>query len=277
MTYVIFDGQSGDAVVMDPVLDYEPASATVSDQSLARVADFIRRKKLNLHVILETHAHADHLSGGQELKKHFPRAQVAIGVQIQAVQKAFKEIFYLDKDFPTDGSQFDRLFDDGEDICAGALTLTAIHTPGHTPACYSFQLEDALFTGDALFMPDFGVARCDFPGGSAETLFESITQKIYSLPDDTKFFTGHDYQPGGRELQYQSTIGESKRSNIHLNANTTKEEFVAFRSQRDSTLSPPQLLLPGIQINIQGGHIPSPEANGVSYLKIPLTVTTNRT
>ena len=270
LTYIVFDAETRDAVIIDPVMDYAPASATCSLESLSKVIKFVHAKKLHVHYMLETHAHADHVSGSQELKKFLPGSKVAIGREIQKVQKTFKKIFNFDEHFKTDGSQFDLLLDDGEELKAGPLIFKAMHTPGHTPACYSYKIADSVFTGDALFMPDYGVARCDFPQGDAELLFESVTQKLYTLPDDTKIFTAHDYQPGGRELKYQSTIGESKRSNIHINSHTKKDDFVKFRTQRDKTLSPPRLLLPSIQINIDGGHLPPPENNTVSYLKIPL-------
>jgi glyoxylase-like metal-dependent hydrolase (beta-lactamase superfamily II) len=223
-------------------------------------------------LILETHAHADHLTGSQQLKKIFPEAKVGIGQEIDKVQSVFKSVFNLSADFPTDGRQFDLLISDGQRFSAGSLEFEAIHTPGHTEACYSYKIEDAVFTGDALFMPDSGVARCDFPNGSAENLYDSIQSKLYTLPDSTRIFTAHDYQPNGRELRYESTIGESKKSNIHLKADTSKEDFVNFRTGRDKTLAAPKLLLPSIQVNIDGGKLPQPESNDVSYLKLPVRV-----
>ena len=270
MTYVISDAKTRDAVIIDPVMDYEPTSSTYSYESVKKLIDYVKGNKLKVHYILETHAHADHLSGSQELKKLLPGSQVAIGSDITKVQSTFKEVFNLGDDFRTDGSQFDYLVNNGETLKAGALEFKAIHTPGHTEACYSYLIEDAVFTGDALFMPDFGVARCDFPKGSAETLYDSVTEKLYTLPDETRVFTAHDYQPGGRELKFESTIGESKSANIHINAKTKKADFVKFRTERDKTLSAPKLLLPSVQVNIDGGHFPKPQSNNVSYLKIPV-------
>lgn len=270
MTYIVYDEKTHDAVIIDPVMDYDVASSTYSFESIEQIFNFVKGKKLKIHYILETHAHADHLSGSQELKKRLPGSKVAIGTEITKVQNTFKGIFNFDDDFKTDGSQFDLLIHDTDILSAGTLEFRAIHTPGHTEACYSYIIEDAVFTGDALFMPDFGVARCDFPKGSAETLYNSVTQKLYTLPDETKVFTAHDYQPRGRELKFKSTIGESKESNIHINAKTKKEDFINFRTERDKTLSAPKLLLPSIQINVNAGHLPKPENNKMSYLKIPV-------
>ena len=272
LTYVVFDAKTFDAVIIDPIMDYDPATGTCSLESVENVIKFVQSRKLNVHYIMETHAHADHLSSGQELKKIFSEAKVAIGEDIKKVQETFKKFFNLNDNFKPDGNQFDLLLKDGDKLEAGTLILQVIHTPGHTPSCCSYKIGDAVFTGDTLFMPDFGVARCDFPQGDAGLLFDSVTQKLYSLPDNTRIFVAHDYLPNGRELKYQSTIVESKRSNIHINANTKKEDFVKFRAQRDKTLSAPKLLLPSIQININGGHFPPPENNQISYLKIPLTM-----
>src|SRR5690606_6329100 len=210
-TYVVHDPQSRDAVVIDPVLDYDPAGSEISHASVDRVTIFLRKNQLNLRMILETHAHADHLSGSQVLKRRFPDAQTGVGAKITIVQAIFKDVFDLPADFPTDGRQFDRLLEDGEIVTAGSLRFEVIATPGHTPACVSYRFEDhergdALFTGDTMFMPDSGTGRCDFPGGSAEELHDSITRRIYTLPDDTRIFVGHDYQPGGRPLAYQTTV-----------------------------------------------------------------------
>ena len=270
LTYVAWDPGTRDAVVIDAVLDYDPAPSRVSTRSLDDVEHFIRDRRLQLHWILDTHAHADHLTGSQEMKTRFPDAKVAIGERIREVQAAFKPVFNLGPDFPTDGSQFDRLLRDGETIEAGTLRIGIIGTPGHTPACLSFLVGDAVFTGDALFMPDYGVGRCDFPSGSAETLFDSITGRLYTLPDTTRVFVGHDYQPGGREVLWQSTIGEEKLHNVQLPAKSTKEAFVQFRQARDKRLNAPRLLYPSLQFNINAGRMPDPEGNGVRYLKIPL-------
>ncbi|MAE73142.1 MAG: MBL fold metallo-hydrolase [Bdellovibrionaceae bacterium] len=271
LTYAVFDPQTKDAVIIDPVMDYEPASSSYFYDSINKVMEFVQAQQLNVVYIIETHAHADHLSGSQELKRRLSGAQVLIGEEIKSVQSTFKDVFHLDDDFKTDGSQFDRLVGDGEVFKAGSLEIKAIHTPGHTEACYSYLIEDAVFTGDALFMPDYGVARCDFPKGSAETLYRSVTEKLYQLPESTRVYTAHDYQPGGRPLRFESTIGESKKSNIHINETTQQADFVKFREARDRTLSAPKLLLPSVQVNVDGGHFPEPEANGMSYLKIPVS------
>ncbi|NBX76327.1 MAG: MBL fold metallo-hydrolase [Proteobacteria bacterium] len=270
LTYVVWDPETLDAVVIDPVLDYDPASSSTSRESFNSLKSFLETKPFKIHLILETHAHADHLSGSQILKQAFPKAKVAINDKICIVQTVFKDVFDLPS-LATDGSQFDRLLKDGEIVQAGSLSFKVILTPGHTPACSSFLFEGAVFTGDALFMPDSGVGRCDFPKGDATTLFDSITQKLYTLPDDTRVFTGHDYQPNGRPVQFESTIGKEKAGNIHLNGKTTKAEFVKFRSERDKTLAAPKLLLPSVQFNIDAGHYPRPHANGRSYLSIPIT------
>jgi len=271
LTYVVWDSETRDAVVIDPVLDYDPGSSTVKEESLTLVTSFLDQQALKVHYILETHAHADHLSGSQSLKKLYPQAKLAIGARITEVQKVFKPIFDLPSTFLTDGSQFDRLLKEGEKFSAGSLTIEVRYTPGHTPACCSYVIGDAVFTGDALFMPDYGVGRCDFPAGSAETLYESVTKQLYSLPEATRVFTGHDYLPNGRALRFESNIGEEKRSNLHINAETTKEAFVKFRTERDKTLAAPRLLLPSVQVNIDAGKLPPAHANGRSYLSIPIS------
>jgi glyoxylase-like metal-dependent hydrolase (beta-lactamase superfamily II) len=272
LTYVVYDEQTRDAVVIDPVLDYEPAASKTWTESADEVLAFLEKNELRLHYVLETHAHADHLSGSQHIKKRYPTAKLAVGQRITTVQQTFKEVFGLPEDFPTDGRQFDRLIADGEELEAGSLRIKAIPTPGHTPACLTFQIADAVFTGDALFMPDMGTGRCDFPAGSAEDLYESIVQRLYTLPDETRVFVGHDYQPGGRELAYQSTIGAQKRDNVQLRADTSKDAFVRFRTERDATLSAPKLLFQSVQVNIDAGSLPEPSANEIRYLRIPINV-----
>ncbi len=269
LTYVVFDEQTNDAVVIDPVLDYDAGASSVSCDSVNKVTEFLRERDLNLHYVLETHAHADHLSGSQILKKRFPSAKIAIGAGIAQVQKTFKTIFDLPPGFPTDGSQFDELFADGDSRAAGALEFTVIATPGHTPGCITYKFADALFVGDALFMPDMGTGRCDFPAGSAEDLYDSI-MKLYALPDDTRIFVGHDYQPGGRELKYETTVAEQKAANKQLPAGRSKEEFVKFRTDRDATLSAPKLLLQSVQVNVDAGTLPRANERGMRYLKIPI-------
>ena len=268
LTYVVFDRVSRDAVIIDPVLDYDVLASRISTHSLARVVDFVREHALLVHYTLDTHAHADHLSGSQWLREQLG-ARTAIGAGIREVQAVFREVLDLPY-VAADGSQFDRLLADGERVVAGALVVETIATPGHTPACVTYKIGDAIFTGDALFMPDYGTGRCDFPRGSAEALYDSIV-KLYALPDETRVFVGHDYQPGGRSLAWTTTIARSKQENIQLRANTTKAEFVAMRRKRDATLRPPRLLYPSVQINIDAGRLPPPHANGRSYLNIPIT------
>ena len=233
---------------------------------------FIRNKKLTILMVLETHAHADHLSGSQELKRIFPQAKLAIGHGITEVQKIFKSVYNFAPDFAVDGRQFDRLLRNGERVKAGRLLFEVIDTPGHTPACTTFRFEDKIFTVDAIFMPDYGTGRCDFPGGSAEHLYQSIQNRLYTLPDETKVYTGHDYPPNGRPLAFLSTIGEQKAKNIQLNARTSMEDFVHFRQTRDVKLKVPHLLHPCVQVNIDAGHVPEPESNGLAYVKIPLKI-----
>jgi len=270
LTYVVSDPASKDAVVIDPVLDYDAAAGLTSTESVDKVTDYLRREGLSLRYVLETHAHADHLSGSQLLCRRFG-AKVVIGERIREVQATFKGIFDLPAGFATDGRQFDRLLGDGEVLHAGSLAIAAIATPGHTPACLSYQIEDAVFTGDALFTEDYGTGRCDFPRGSAEALYDSV-QRLYALPDATRVFVGHDYQPGGREVRWETTIGASKAKNPQLSATTTREQFVAMRRARDATLAAPRLLFPSVQVNIDAGRLPEPHPNGKRYLVVPLNV-----
>ena len=272
LTYVVFDPDTRDAVVIDPVLDYDAAGSQVFTESVDRVTEFVRSEGLTLRYVLETHAHADHLSGSQWLKSRFPDAKLAIGARITEVQAQFKTIFDLPADFPTDGRQFDRLLADGEVLDAGTLRIETIHTPGHTPACVTFKIDDAIFTGDALFMHDQGTGRCDFPGGSAEQLYDSIAGRVYALPDETRVFVGHDYQPGGRDLRWMSTVAQQKASNVQLPASRSREAFVEARKGRDATLNAPKLLFQSVQVNIDAGRLPEPSPNEVRYLKIPVNV-----
>ncbi|HEY5946756.1 MAG TPA: MBL fold metallo-hydrolase [Kofleriaceae bacterium] len=270
LTYVVYDEASRDAVVIDPVLDYNPDNGTTWTESFDQVASFIEQEQLRVHYVLETHAHADHLSSSQLFRRKFD-AKVAIGERIGEVQATFKPIFDLPAAFATDGSQFDRLVRDGETVRAGTLALDVIATPGHTPACVTYKIEDVLFTGDALFTEDYGTGRCDFPRGSAATLYDSV-QRLYAFPDATRVFVGHDYQPGGRAVRCETTIGASKRNNPQLSATTTKDAFVAMRNARDATLDAPKLLLPSVQVNVDAGRLPAPRANGKRYLVVPLNV-----
>jgi len=277
LTYLVYDEATKDAVLIDPVWDYDPASSQISSSSVNEVMEAILAKNLILHMILETHAHADHLTAAFPLKKKFPNVKVAISDRITKVQTTFKKIYHFSEWFKTDGSQFDLLMRDHEYYSAGSLRWKVIPTPGHTPACSSYLFERGLeasvvFTGDCLFMPDYGTGRCDFPEGDAATLFQSVAENLFSLPDSTRVYTGHDYMPGGRPLRFSSTIGEEKKSNIQLNATTKPNDFVAFRRERDATLAAPRLLFPSIQINVNGGSLPPAESNGGSYLKIPLRI-----
>jgi len=271
LTYVVWDPATRDAIIIDPVLDFDPANGRVWRESVGQVLSFLAENALNARLVLETHAHADHLTGAAELKTRL-KVPVGIGAQITAVQAIFSPVFNHGPDVARDGSQFDLLIQDGQILEAGSLRVTAIHTPGHTPACMSYLLGDALFTGDALFLPDYGVGRCDFPGGSAETLYTSVHDRLYALPEGTRVFVGHDYQPGGRELRWQTTIGASREHNVQLRAETSREDFVRFRTARDATLSAPRLLLPSIQVNIDAGRLPAPASNGTRYLLTPLRV-----
>jgi glyoxylase-like metal-dependent hydrolase (beta-lactamase superfamily II) len=270
LTYVIQDERLRVGVVIDSVLDFDPKSGRTWNASNDAVVAYIEQNRLTIPYVLDTHAHADHLSGMAYFKDRYG-ARTVIGRHITTVQETFRKLFNLGPDFPVDGRQFDRLLDEGEELHVGSLRIKALHTPGHTPACMTYQIEDALFVGDTLFQPDYGTARCDFPGGSAATLYDSI-QRLYAMPNATRIFTCHDYQPGGRPLQYESTVGEQKAGNIQLNARTTKEEYVEFRRKRDATLEMPVLILPSLQVNIRAGRLPEPENNEVSYLKLPLNV-----
>jgi len=273
LTYAVYDAASRDAIVIDPVLNYDAASSATETHSVSEVVQFIEQQGLRVRFILETHAHADHLSGSQALKKAFPQARLAIGANITRVQQVFKAAFDLPQEFETDGRQFDRLLRDGETLRAGTIAVDVLYTPGHTPACVTYKIEEMVFTGDALFMPDFGTGRCDFPAGSARELYRSITQRLYRLPEETRVFVGHDYQPGGRELRFETTIGESKRCNLQLPAARSEDEFVKFRTERDRTLSAPKLLFQSVQVNIDAGRLPQASAhNRVRYLKVPINL-----
>lgn len=268
LTYVVYDEHSKDAVVIDPVLDLDTTPWRTFTDSIEKVAAFVAAQHLKVHWVLDTHVHADHLSGAHELKDRFD-SKAAIGSNISVVQEIFKGAFNLAKDFPTDGRQFDRLLRDGDVLEAGTLQVEVMHTPGHTPACNTYRIGDAIFTGDVLFIPDVGVARCDFPRGSARDLYRSVTQRLYTLPDDTRVYVGHDY-PDGRAMRCMTTIGESKRDNVDLPAGRSEEEFVQRITARDKQLSAPRLLFPSLQVNINAGVLPNAEDNQVSYLKIPL-------
>jgi glyoxylase-like metal-dependent hydrolase (beta-lactamase superfamily II) len=268
LSYVVWDEDTRIAVLIDSVLDFDPKSGRTNTRSCQAIAGFLDERRLSLRFVLDTHAHADHLTAMPFFQERFG-ARTGIGAEIRQVQAIFRKTFNLGDVFRTDGSQFDVLLGEGDVLEVGPLRVEAFHTPGHTPACMSYRIGNDLFVGDCLFMPDYGTARCDFPGGSAETLYDSI-QRLYALPDATRVFTGHDYRPGGRPLRFESTIGEQKRTNVQLSQETTRASFVAFRKIRDASLELPTLLLPSIQVNIRAGRLPDPESNGVSYLKIPL-------
>ncbi len=269
-TYVVRDPASHAAAVIDPVLDFDAKAARTSTRSARAVAGHVAAEGLEVRWLLETHAHADHLSAAHWLKTtHWPEAALAIGADIRSVQKTFRPIFNLGEHFPVDGSQFDHLFEDGEAFHVGALDARVIAVPGHTSDSNAYLIGDALFTGDSLFMPDGGTARCDFPGGDAATLYRSI-QRLYALPDETRVFVCHDYGPGGREVACETSIGEQKRANIHVRSGVSEADFVAMREARDATLAMPALILPAVQVNLRAGALPQPEDNGVRYLKLPV-------
>ncbi|HEX3636690.1 MAG TPA: MBL fold metallo-hydrolase [Paraburkholderia sp.] len=272
ISYLLLDVRTGDCALIDSVLDYDPksgrTSTTTADKLIARVQELGAR----VEWLLETHVHADHLSAAPYLKERLG-GKIAIGAQVTRVQDVFGKLFNAGMKFADDGSQFDQLLSDGEAFTVGGLQARAIHTPGHTPACMTYVVSDgtrtAAFVGDTLFMPDYGTARCDFPGGDARTLFRSIN-KVLSLPADTQLYLCHDYQPGGRPLQFVTTVAEQRAHNIHIRDGINEEAFVAMRTTRDATLNMPVLMLPSVQVNMRAGHLPDPEDNGVLYLKIPL-------
>lgn len=268
-TYLVWDGDARRAAVIDPVLDFDPKSGTTATHGAAQVLQAIRDRDLQVDWILETHAHADHLSAGQWFRQHCPSATLAIGSGIRAVQRTFRTIFHLGERFAVDGSQFDRLFEDDARFMLGHIEGRVIATPGHTSDSVSYLIGDALFVGDTLFLPDVGSARCDFPGGSAAVLYRSV-RRIYSLPADTRVFVCHDYAPDGREPRCETTIAAQRAGNIHVRDGVTESDYVALREARDATLELPALLLPSLQVNIRAGAMPEAEANGVSYLKLPL-------
>jgi glyoxylase-like metal-dependent hydrolase (beta-lactamase superfamily II) len=268
VTYVATDPESSHAAIIDPVLDYDPASGRTCTSSADAVAAFVGDNGLTVDWVLETHVHADHLSAAPYLKEKLG-GQVAIGRNVAAVQQTFKGVFNID-DLATDGSQFDHLFDDGDEFEVGSIAGSIIGTPGHTPACITYVVGDAAFVGDTLFMPDFGTARTDFPDGDAGMLYDSI-QKILALPDSTRLFMCHDYKaPGRDEFAWETSVAEQRETNVHINSKVSRDEFVAMREERDAQLGMPKLILPSIQVNVRAGRLPEPEANGVSYLKIPL-------
>ena len=268
VSYVVFDAPGGHCALVDSVLDYDPKSGRTRTDSANQLIAFVREQNLTVDWILETHAHADHLSAAPYLRKHLG-GKIAIGGKITQVQNVFKGIFHLEPEFATNGSQFDHLFEDGDTFAIGTLQAHALSVPGHTPACMAYQVGDAVFVGDTLFMPDVGTARCDFPGGNAHTLYQSV-RKLLSLPPGTRLFMCHDSPPEGRAAQWECTVADQRARNIHVHDGVSEAEFVAMRTKRDAGLAMPVLILPSVQVNIRAGELPPPEANGVSYLKIPL-------
>jgi glyoxylase-like metal-dependent hydrolase (beta-lactamase superfamily II) len=266
LTYVVDDGRA--AIVIDPVRDYDPSTGRTSWASSEQVAALLDRERLTVPYVIDTHAHADHLTGLPFFRSRYGASTVT-GAQVGEVQRAFRDLFDLGPGFPVDGSQFDMLLDEGARLGFGSLEIEALHTPGHTPAHMSWRVGDAVFVGDTLFMPDYGSARCDFPGGSAAILYDSI-QRLYALPDTTRLFVCHDYRPGDRPLAFETTVSEQKRATVQIRAGTAKREYVAMREARDASLEAPALILPSIQVNVRAGELPAPADNGVAYLKIPL-------
>ncbi|QKM63608.1 MBL fold metallo-hydrolase [Polynucleobacter antarcticus] len=267
-TYVVYEGDGSPCVIIDSVLNYDPKSGRTTTTSADEVITFVKHHQLTVSWILETHAHADHLTAAPYLQEQLG-GKLVIGDHITQVQSVFKGVFNLDAQFDTQGKQFDRLLKEDESLPFGHLSLKALYVPGHTPACMAYEIGDAIFVGDTLFMPDVGTARCDFPGGDAAALYRSI-QKIFSYPAQTKLYMCHDYPPADRPPEFMTTVGEEKAKNIHVRDGVSEEQFVQMRTARDKTLEMPTLILPSIQVNIRAGHFPEPESNGIAYLKIPL-------
>jgi glyoxylase-like metal-dependent hydrolase (beta-lactamase superfamily II) len=269
ITYVVQEPEGRACAIVDSVLDFDYASGRTDTRSADAVIDFVTREGLKVEWILETHVHADHLSAAPYLQERLG-GQIGIGEKITVVQETFGKVFNEGTRFQRDGSQFDRLFVQGDSVMIGQMRGDVLHTPGHTPACLTYVLGDAAFVGDTLFMPDFGTARCDFPGGSAETLWESV-QKILSLPEDTRIFVGHDYKAEGRDhYAWETTVGDQKRLNKHVGEGKSREDFIRMRTTRDAQLAMPRLIVPSLQVNMRAGQMPEPEDNGVSYLKVPV-------
>lgn len=268
LSYVVRDPKSDACAIVDSVLNLDYPSGTISYSGADAILEHVRAQGLNVQWILETHVHADHLSAAPYLQNRLG-GKIAIGSEITTVQSVFGKVFNSGTGFQRDGSQFDVLLKEGDAIPIGSLDGYAMHTPGHTPACMTFVLGDAVFVGDTLFMPDYGTARCDFPGGNAATLFHSV-RRILDLPDDLRIFVCHDYLPGGRDLAFQTTVGEERVNNVHVHDGVSEDEFVAMREARDATLGMPNLILPSLQVNMRAGHLPPPESDGKLFLKLPL-------
>ena len=268
VSYVVYEKEGSACAIIDSVLDYDSKSGRTRTSSADKLMAFVQEKNLRVEWILETHAHADHLSAAHYLKNKLG-GKIAIGAAITNVQDVFKRIFHLEPEFRPDGHQFDHLLQDGETFAIGALTAEALAVPGHTPACMAYRIGDAVFVGDTLFMPDVGTARCDFPGGNAHTLYQSM-RKLLSLPAETRLFMCHDYPPEARPPAWETTVAEQRAKNIHVHDGVSEEDFVTMRTARDATLEMPVLILPSVQINIRAGEMPPKEDNGVAYLKIPI-------
>lgn len=274
-SYVVKDPTSSSCAIIDSVLDFDYPSGTISYQSADKIIQHIQEKKLSVELIIETHVHADHLSAAPYLQEKLG-GKIMISKKITEIQEVFGTMFNAGSDFQRDGSQFDILLEDNQKYSIGNLNCIALHTPGHTPACMTHLIGDAAFIGDTLFMPDGGTARADFPGGDARVLYKSI-QRLLNLPDETKMFMCHDYQPNGRELEYVCTVEEQKLSNIHVRTGVTENEFTVLRETRDETLGLPRLILPSLQVNMTAGHFPEPEDNHTTYLKVPISGLKNNT
>lgn len=268
ISYVVKDPASNACAIVDSVMDFDYAAGRISYRHADEIIEFVRKNGLKVEWLIETHVHADHLSAAPYIQGRLG-GKLGIGRNITVVQNTFGKIFNEGTEFQRDGSQFDRLFDDGDTYMLGSMECLAIHTPGHTPACMTHVMGDAAFVGDTLFMPDGGSARADFPGGDAATLYDSI-QKILSLPDETRLFMCHDYGPNGRDIQWETTVGAEKAHNIHVGGGKTKEEFVKFRNERDATLDMPRLIIPSLQVNMRGGELPPADSDGKRYLKVPV-------
>lgn len=267
-SYVVFMSGSKQCAVIDSVLDLDYASGTISSASVEKIIAYVKDKGLQVEWIMETHVHADHLSAAPVIQERLG-GRIVIGSQIKVVQETFGKIFNEGTEFERDGSQFDLLIEDGDCLAMGEVSICALHTPGHTPACMSYVIGDAVFVGDTLFMPDAGTARADFPGGDASTLFHSV-KRVLSLPESFRLFMCHDYGPDGRDLEYQTTVGAQNSSNIHVAAHIQEAEFVAMREARDATLAMPRLILPSLQVNMRAGHMPPADDDGRVFLKVPV-------
>lgn len=275
VSYVVADAATRQAAVIDPVLDYDFKSGHTGTQSADAVLAYLQANRMSVQWILETHAHADHLSGARYIQEKIG-GKIAIGERIREVQATFKQLFNLERAFLPDGSQFDHLFKDGEVFNIGEVEATALLVPGHTPADLAYLVEDAVFVGDTLFMPDVGTARADFPGGDAHTLYRS-TRRLLDLPAETRVFVCHDYPPKGRDVQWETTVAKQRASNVHVRDGIGEAEFVAMRTARDATLEMPMLILPAIQVNVRAGQLPAADDNGIAYLRIPLNALSKRT